>query len=79
MEYEYAQGGWLLLAPAPHLCQACAVAHAADQPHNRDSLYYQMAFRAEHGRWPTWDDAMAHCPEHIKAAARCALDELGVV
>ena len=79
MEYEYAPGGWLLLPPAPHLCQVCAVAHAVDQPHNRDSLYYQMAFRAEHGRWPTWDDAMAHCAEEVRCAVRHALDELGVV
>lgn len=46
-------------------CPDCAVAHPESDPHDRDSLTYQYRFYAKHGRWPTWDDAMAQCtPEH---------------
>lgn len=57
-----------LLPPAPGQCQICAHDHAPDQPHNRYSLYYQMAFHQEHGRWPNWSDAMAHCSPEVQAA-----------
>ena len=56
----------VILPPKPGVCQICAVDHEPDQPHNRDSLYYQMKFRQQHGRFPTWADAMAHCDEHVK-------------
>lgn len=39
----------MLLPPAPGMCQECAADHAADEPHGRDSLYYQYRFRSEHG------------------------------
>lgn len=64
-----------LLPPSADVCQECAVDHAHDQPHNRDSLYYQMAFHATHGRWPTWTDAMAHCGPDVRAAWRELLVE----
>lgn len=62
-----------LLPPDPSVCQDCATDHAHDQPHNQQSLYYQMAFHATHGRWPTWTDAMAHCPDDVKALWRRGL------
>jgi mannose/cellobiose epimerase-like protein (N-acyl-D-glucosamine 2-epimerase family) len=37
-------------------------------PHNQQSLYYQYAFFGEHGRWPTWKDAVAHCAPEVAAA-----------
>lgn len=47
-------------------CPICAVKHEPDQPHNRDSLFYQYKFYFEHERWPTWEDAMSHCPIQIR-------------
>lgn len=55
-----------LLPPAPGKCLICAHEHAPEQPHNRQSLFYQMHFYQEHGRWPTWADAMAHCSDEVK-------------
>lgn len=34
-------------------------------------------FYFEHGRWPTWADAMAHCSDEVKAAWEVALREGG--
>lgn len=45
------------------VCQECAVDHRPEEPHNQQSLYYQYKFYGEHGRWPTWKDAIAHCNE----------------
>lgn len=62
----------------PGTCPMCAVKHDQDQPHNRDSLTYQYKFYDQHGRWPTWADAMAHCSPEIKACWREALEQRGV-
>lgn len=59
-------------------CPECAVAHHPEQPHNRDSLTYQYKFYDKHGRWPTWADAMAHCPPEIQRFWKTALEERGV-
>lgn len=59
-----------LLPPKGDACQECAVDHAWDQPHNQQSLYYQMQFHSKNGRWPTWTDAMSHCPDQVKLAWR---------
>lgn len=61
------KNAFTLMGPPPDKCQICATAHDHDQPHNKDSLYYQMAFHASHGRWPTWTDSMAHCDDKTKA------------
>ena len=68
----------VILPPKPGVCPICAVDHEPDQPHNHDSLYYQMKFRQQHGRFPTWADAMAHCDEHVKQLWIAALAERGV-
>lgn len=59
-------------------CSQCAVLHEPDQPHNQQSLAYQYTFYAEHGRWPTWEDAMAHCTDEVYELWRAALAEHGV-
>ena len=51
-----------MLPAKPDRCQMCAMAHGLEEPHNRDSLFYQMFFYQRYGRWPTWADAIAHCP-----------------
>jgi len=59
-------------------CPECAVKHQPESPHNQQSLTYQYKFYDENGRWPTWDDAMAHCTEGIKELWKEALIEAGV-
>ncbi len=63
------QNAMTLLPPPADVCQACAVDHPHDQPHNQLSLHWQYWFYARHNRWPTWTDAMAHCTEEV--SARC--------
>lgn len=67
----------ILLPPAPDVCQECAVDHKPDEPHNQQSLYYQMAFHMKHGRWPTWHDALAHCDERTRELWLIELRKLG--
>ncbi len=69
----------LLMPPKPGVCQICATDHDESLPHNHQSLYYQYAFYAEHGRWPSWEDAMAHCSEDIKKATIDILKSQGVL
>ena len=57
----------VLLPPKPGVCPVCAYNHNPRLPHNKNSLYYQMRFRHENGRFPTWNDAMAHCTDAVKA------------
>lgn len=70
-------GGWKLMPAPADTCPQCAIKHEADQPHNQQSMAYQYRFFNEHGRWPTWTDAMAHCPEDVKAFWSKTLTELG--
>lgn len=64
-----------LMPPAPGKCPICAVEHNPEWPHDKNSLYYQIRFHSEHGRYPTWQDAMAHCPGDIKRDCIDALKE----
>ena len=59
--------GAMLLPPAADKCQCCAVKHPPEHPHNQQSLYWQYWFWGQHGRWPTWADAMEHCTPDMKA------------
>ncbi len=59
------------------VCQECAVDHPLEAPHNQQSLYYQYKFRGEHGRWPTWADAIAHCDEATREMWKTELTRLG--
>jgi len=47
-------------------CPVCGVKHIPEMPHNRHSLTYQFKFYDKHGRFPTWEDAMAHCSDEVK-------------
>jgi hypothetical protein len=71
-------GGLNLMPCAPDVCQECAVKHDPEQPHNQQSLYYQYKFYAQHGRWPTWADAMAHCDREVREYWISALRERGI-
>jgi hypothetical protein len=60
-------GTMMLLPPRADSCQICATEHEPELPHNKDSLYYQMAFTMQNpGKWPTWADAMQHCTSQMR-------------
>jgi hypothetical protein len=59
-------------------CETCATPHDAAEPHNAQSLFYQMRFHAENGRYPDWRDAMAHCDDEMKSAWTIELLAIGV-
>lgn len=71
-------GAFAMFPAAPGTCQECAVKHEPEMPHNQQSLFWQYKFYNEHGRWPTWEDAMAHCTDEMKECWREALLERGV-
>jgi len=58
-------------------CPECAVAHEPELPHNKQSLFYQYHFYNQHGRWPTWADAMAHCDQRTKEFWTAQLTRMG--
>jgi predicted glycoside hydrolase/deacetylase ChbG (UPF0249 family) len=62
----------------PGTCPECATTHDPDQPHNQQSLTYQYKFYDQHGRWPTWADAIAHCSPEVKQLWRESLKEHGI-
>lgn len=79
MGYLKERHGAVLLGKTPEgTCPMCAVKHEPEMPHNRDSLCYQYKFYDQHGRWPTWADAMAHCAPEVKAIWRRELEARGV-
>jgi hypothetical protein len=49
-----------LMPAAPGTCPECATDHEPNEPHNPDSLYYQVRFKMVHGRDPTDEDCVAH-------------------
>lgn len=59
-------------------CEHCATKHEPELPHNAQSLFYQMRFHSEHGRYPDWRDAMAHCSDDMRARWTEALMGRGV-
>lgn len=67
---------WSIMPPPKDKCQICAVKHESDQPHNAQSMYYQMTFNGMVGRPPTWADAIAHCEEPVKQHWERALRDL---
>jgi|GEM_PF-2625893 hypothetical protein len=69
--------GMYMLPAAPGTCEECATAHDPTYPHNKQSLFYQYRFYFKENRWPTWEDAMAHCSDKMKEAWRQELTKLG--
>lgn len=77
-EHAKEHRGWRLLPPKPDVCQTCASDHEPEEPHNQQSLYYQYAFYGQHGRWPTWADALAHCEIGMREMWIVELRKMGV-
>ncbi len=69
--------GFTLLGPGPGKCPTCAGEHAADQPHNQQSLFYQYRFLGDRGRWPTWKDAISHCAPEVREQWEKILRDMG--
>ena len=66
-------------APRPGACPLCAMTHDPSGPHDRNSLYYQMRFYRQHRRFPTWNDAMAHCSGPVQMKTWQELIDNGVI
>lgn len=60
------EGKIRILPPKEGACPLCGELHERGEPHNKASLIYQSKFRREHGRCPTWADAMSHCSRTVK-------------
>ncbi len=75
---EFTKENWTLMPCHPDVCQECATAHSEEEPHNAQSLHYQYKFRLEHGRFPTWDDAISHCSNELKSLWIKELKKMGV-
>ncbi len=71
-------GAFAMLPAAPDKCKECATAHKPDQAHNAQSIFYQYHFYNEHGRWPNWKDAIAHCAPEVQEQWKKLLTEAGV-
>lgn len=67
-----------IAAPGPRTCRICATAHRPEQPHDRDSLYYQNWFFKRYRHFPSWADAMAHCTEAVQAEFTATLAKRGI-
>ena len=69
--------GFTLLPAKSGTCPTCATKHEQHEPHNQQSLFYQYRFYSQRGRWPTWKDAIEHCPEDIKRVTEDYLRSIG--
>ena len=79
MGYLQERFGLMMIGKTPEgTCPMCGIKHAPEQPHNKDSFTYQYKFYDEYGRWPTWKDAMKHCPEEIKSVWENELTKRGI-
>ena|SRR5713226_8851122 len=67
---------WNVMPPSPDKCQICATKHEPNQPHNQQSLYYQVTFNSMIGRSPTWADALAHCDQTTQDAWKSELKKM---
>jgi len=71
------ESGMFLAPPKKGTCQQCATEHEEWEPHNL-CLYYHYHFYSQHGHFPTWVDAMAHCTDEIKKSVIEVLNEHGI-
>lgn len=79
MGYLQSRHGMMILGKTLEgTCQMCGTAHAPEMPHNQQSLTYQYKFYDQHGRFPSWADAMAHCADDVKAYWKQQLEARGV-
>ena len=75
---EFGKDEIRLLAPGKNKCPICADRHSDREPHNRNSLYYQVKFRRKYHRFPQWDDTLAGLNQMMQAYWRGELAKAGV-
>ncbi len=69
----------MMMMPAKEgTCPECAVPHEESQPHNAQSMFYQYYFYNQKGRWPTWNDALSHCPDDVQSRWKSQLRLKGI-
>jgi len=68
----------LRVLPRTGLCEVCGNPHPRDTPHHKDSAFYRAKFFEEKGRYPDWNDALAHCTEQVRESWRMRLSEYGI-
>jgi hypothetical protein len=66
-----------ILPPTGDCCQVCGKQHEPSMPHDCQSLVYQFQFRGAQGRWPTWEDAAAHCEAVVREALMDVVESIG--
>lgn len=69
---------FMMLPPAPDKCQVCAVKHPPEQPHDASSIFYQMKYKMDTGKEPSWKTAMKHCSPEMKKLWTSELEKKGV-
>ena len=80
MGYLNERHGMNIIGATPEgTCPLCASKHEEYLPHNQESITYQYKFYDQHGRWPTWEDAMEHCSDQIKSVWTEELRKRGVM
>jgi hypothetical protein len=67
-----------MLPAAPGACPVCAANHDPTEPHNKQSLFYEISFYQQHKRFPTWADAMAHCTLEVQDVWTTELRNSGI-
>jgi hypothetical protein len=55
--------GWKILKPGEEMCQTCGVRHEENEPHDANSLYWNLHNELRNLPEPTWSDAIAHCDQ----------------
>lgn len=69
--------GIRILIPIRGTCPLCAARHEKGEPHDRDSLYFQLQFYRRHKRLPTWEDAKGTRTKKGAQDAGCLKEEGG--
>lgn len=79
LQFTGPDGKSVMMLPAgPGRCEICNWEHNPEHPHNADTVFYQMRFYYENGRWPTWTDAMEHCRIDVVRFWTAELEKAGV-
>lgn len=64
--------------PEPNFCDTCGEYHLEYMPHEYGSFTYRQNFFNQHGRLPTYRDAMRHCPPEVRDLAVQAYEAFGL-
>lgn len=68
----------VISAPGRGKCPVCATKHDPADPHDPNSLFYQIGFWKRNRRFPSWADAMEHCSPMTKLVWMDKLKKRGI-